>query len=57
MCPCIGYNDNGQPQGLSLRMVGNGYFRKFVPLTQQRCVGVAVPYKLRANKSRKFAGE
>jgi hypothetical protein len=38
-------------------MVGNGYFRKFVPLARQRCVEVAAPYKLRANKSRKFAGE
>ena len=43
--PCIGYNDNGQPQGLSLRMVGNGYFRKFVPLARQRFVEVAAPYK------------
>ena len=28
-----------------------------VPLARQRCVGVAAPYKLRVNKSRKFAGE
>ena len=47
----IGYADNGQPQGLSLRMVGNGYFRKFVPLARQRCVEVAAPCELHVNKS------
>ena len=35
----------GQPQGLSLQTVGNRQFENFVPLTRQRCIEVATPYK------------
>ena len=37
--------DSGQPQGLSLRTVRNRPSDNFLPLSRQRCVEVAAPYK------------
>ena len=43
--------DSGQPQGLSLRTIGN----RHLSLSRQQCVEVTAPYKLRIKKFRQIS--